>query len=60
MNKVTLPLIKQVPLFLVYCRDTGLSENTQKNYERYLNKFIFWLGKKNKNYLYLNFGIIFQ
>ena len=43
------PIIKYIPDFLDYCEvEKGLSDNTQKNYKRYLNKFVFWLKKKNK------------
>ncbi len=43
------PIIEYIPDFLDYCEvEKGLSDNTQKNYKRYLNKFIFWLEKKNK------------
>ena len=51
MQKSNKPIIKQVPDFLDYCEiEKGLSDNTQKNYSRYLNKFIGWLkatGKEN-------------
>ncbi len=42
-------VIKQIPDFLDYCEiEKGLSDNTQKNYSRYLNKFIVWLKTGNK------------
>lgn len=38
--------------FLDYCEvERGLSLNTQKNYQRYLQKFKEWLKKKNKEAL---------
>ncbi|MFA5086387.1 MAG: tyrosine-type recombinase/integrase [Candidatus Paceibacterota bacterium] len=51
MQKSNKPIIKQVPDFLDYCEiEKGLSDNTQKNYSRYLKKFTDWLkatGKEN-------------
>ena len=45
-------IIRYIPDFLDYCEvEKGLSDNTQRNYKIYLNKFIFWLGKKNKKNL---------
>ncbi|MDD5098376.1 MAG: tyrosine-type recombinase/integrase [Candidatus Pacebacteria bacterium] len=44
MQKSAKPIIKQIPDFLDYCEiEKGLSDNTQKNYSRYLKKFIDWL-----------------
>lgn len=49
MKKSNKPIIKHVPDFLDYCEvEKGLSDNTQRNYERYLQKFIFWLKYKKK------------
>jgi site-specific recombinase XerD len=49
MKKSNNPIIKHIPDFLDYCEvEKGLSNNTQKNYQRYLNKFKFWLEKTNK------------
>ncbi|MFZ3054732.1 MAG: tyrosine-type recombinase/integrase [Minisyncoccales bacterium] len=49
MQKSNKPIIKQIPDFLDYCEiEKGLSDNTQKNYSRYLNKFVIWLKAKNK------------
>jgi site-specific recombinase XerD len=49
MNKSNKPIIKHIPDFLDYCEvEKGLSSNTQKNYQRYLNKFKFWLEKTDK------------
>ncbi len=49
MNKSKISIIKHIPDFLDYCEvEKGLSNNTQKNYERYLNKFVFWLKKINQ------------
>jgi site-specific recombinase XerD len=48
MKKSNQPIIKHIPYFLDYCEiEKGLSNKTQENYQRYLNKFIMWL-KKNK------------
>lgn len=48
MKKSNISIIKHIPDFLDYCEiEQGLSDNTQQNYQRYLNKFTFWL-KKNK------------
>jgi site-specific recombinase XerD len=44
MNYSNKPIIKHIPDFLDYCEiEKGLSENTQKNYSRYLKKFTDWL-----------------
>ena len=52
MEKSNKPIIKHIPDFLDYCEiEKGLSDNTQKNYQRYLNKFKFWLKKTNKENL---------
>jgi len=41
------PIIKHIPDFLDYCEvEKGLRNNTQKNYQRYLNKFVGWLKSK--------------
>ncbi|MFH1656206.1 MAG: tyrosine-type recombinase/integrase [Candidatus Nealsonbacteria bacterium] len=49
MNKSNIPIIKHIPNFLDYCEvEKGLSDKTQKNYDRYLNKFKFWLKSINK------------
>ncbi|MEA3292929.1 MAG: tyrosine-type recombinase/integrase [Patescibacteria group bacterium] len=49
MNKSNIPIIKHIPDFLDYCEvEKGLSNNTQKNYQRYLNKFKLWCKKANK------------
>jgi site-specific recombinase XerD/intein/homing endonuclease len=49
MKKSDIPIIKQIPDFLDYCEvEKGLSEKTQINYSRYLNKFILWLKGSNK------------
>lgn len=47
MKKSNLPIIKHIPYFLDYCEiEKGLKDNTQKNYQRYLNKFVNWLKYK--------------
>jgi len=49
MKKSNISVIKHIPDFLDYCEvEKGLSNNTQRNYEHYLNKFILWLKKTNK------------
>jgi site-specific recombinase XerD len=49
MQKSNKPIIKQIPDFLDYCEiEKGLSDNTQKNYSRYLKKFTDWLRAANK------------
>ena len=41
------PIIKQIPDFLDFCEvEKGLRENTQKNYQRYLHKFVGWLKSR--------------
>lgn len=47
MQKSNKPIIKYIPDFLDYCEvEKGLSDSTQRNYQRYLNKFISWLKYK--------------
>ncbi len=49
MTKSEKPILKHIPDFLDYCEiEKGLSDNTQKNYSRYLNKFREWLTMTNK------------
>lgn len=49
MKKSDKPITKHIPDFLDYCEiEKGLSDNTQKNYKRYLRKFESWLKKTNK------------
>ena len=44
MEKSDKTIIKHIPDFLDYCEvEKGLRDNTQKNYQRYLNKFVGWL-----------------
>lgn len=46
------PIIQHIPDFLDYCEvEKGLSDNTQKNYHRYLKKFTHWLKSVNKSEL---------
>ncbi|MDD5638476.1 MAG: tyrosine-type recombinase/integrase [Candidatus Pacebacteria bacterium] len=41
-------IIEHIPDFLDYCEvEKGLSDNTQENYKRYLDKFREWLKYKN-------------
>jgi site-specific recombinase XerD len=52
MQNSNKPLIKHIPDFLDYCEvEKGLSNRTQENYQRYLQKFILWLKKTNKEAL---------
>jgi len=46
MLKSSKSVIDHIPNFLDYCQKKGLSINTQKNYQRYLRKFISWLKYK--------------
>lgn len=49
MKKSNSPIIQHIPDFLDYCEiEKGLSDNTQKNYQRYLSKFVSWLESKNE------------
>jgi len=49
MKKSDKSIIKHVPDFLDYCEvEKGLSNKTQENYQRYLQKFILWLKKAKK------------
>jgi integrase/recombinase XerD len=49
MNQSTKPIINHIPDFLDYCEiEKGLSENTQINYRRYLQRFIDWLKNAKK------------
>ncbi len=48
MKKSNKPMISHIPDFLDYCEvEKGLRDNTQENYQRYLNKFVGWLKYKN-------------
>lgn len=52
MQKSNKPIIKYIPDFLDYCEiEKGLSDNTQKNYSRYLKKFTDWLKATHKENL---------
>jgi site-specific recombinase XerD len=47
MKKINKTIIESIPDFLDYCEvEKGLANNTQKNYQRYLNKFVNWLKMK--------------
>ncbi|MDD4358643.1 MAG: tyrosine-type recombinase/integrase [Candidatus Pacebacteria bacterium] len=49
MNESNIPIINHITDFLDYLEiERGLSDNTQKNYSRYLNKFSLYLKLKNK------------
>jgi site-specific recombinase XerD len=46
------PIIKHIPDFIDYCEvEKGLSEKTQINYTRYLQKLILWLKASKKEFL---------
>ncbi|XOB46485.1 MAG: tyrosine-type recombinase/integrase [Candidatus Nealsonbacteria bacterium] len=50
MKKSNTPIIKHIPDFLDYCEvEKGLSNKTQENYQRYLQKFVSWLKKAKKS-----------
>lgn len=52
MKESNLPIIKHIPNFLEYCEvEKGLSEKTLRNYNHYLQKFVFWLRKVKKENL---------
>jgi len=52
MRKSKKPMINHILDFLDYCEvEKGLAYNTQKNYDRYLKKFTFWLKKSKKEKL---------
>ena len=52
MQKLDKTIIKHIPDFLDYCEvEKGLSNRTQENYQRYLQKFILWLKKTGKEAL---------
>ena len=47
MEKTNKAIISTIPDFLDYCEvEKGLSSNTQRNYQLYLNKFVSWLKYK--------------
>ncbi len=49
MHKSEKPIIRHTPDFLDYCEvERGLSDNTQKNYRRFLYKFERWLKLQKK------------
>ena len=49
MKKSQKPIIEHIPDVLDYCEiEKGLSNNTQENYHRYLQRFVEWLEKNNK------------
>lgn len=53
MNQSNIPIIKHIPDFLDYCEvEKGLSDKTQENYKRYLQKFIFWLKMAKKEAIF--------
>lgn len=49
MKKSNKPIIEHIPDFLDYCEiEKGLSNKTQENYQRYLQRFVAWLKKTNQ------------
>jgi site-specific recombinase XerD len=47
MQNSTKPIPQHISDFLDYCEvEKGLRDNTQKNYQRYLNKFVGWLKSR--------------
>lgn len=52
MEKSSKSIIKHINDFLDYCDvEKGLSENTQRDYKKYLQKFVSWLKDNNKENL---------
>jgi site-specific recombinase XerD len=52
MKRSNTPIIKHIPDFLDYCEvEKGLADKTQRNYDRYLTKFVLWLKKTKKETL---------
>ncbi|MBI2577793.1 MAG: tyrosine-type recombinase/integrase [Candidatus Wildermuthbacteria bacterium] len=52
MNPSLKPILEHISDFLDYCEvERGLSDNTQKNYSRYLHKFEKWLKSRGKQNL---------
>ncbi|MBI2042043.1 MAG: tyrosine-type recombinase/integrase [Candidatus Nealsonbacteria bacterium] len=49
MNQSNKSIIEYIPDFLDYCEvEKGLSDKTQENYKRYLDKFVYWLKAVKK------------
>lgn len=49
MKKSNISIIKHIPDFLDYCEvEKGLSDKTQEDYNRYLQRFIHWLKNTKK------------
>lgn len=49
MKKSNKTIIDHIPDFLDYCEvEKGLSDRTQENYQRYLQKFVIWLKGAKK------------
>src|SRR3989344_8551813 len=49
VQKSNKTIIEYIPDFLDYCEvEKGLSDKTQENYKRYLDKFIYWLKATKK------------
>ncbi len=49
MDKSNKTIIEYIPDFLDYCEvEKGLSDKTQENYKRYLDKFVYWLKASKK------------
>jgi site-specific recombinase XerD len=53
MKKSDKTIIKHIPDFLDYCEvEKGLTDKTQQNYSRYLQKFVIWLKNTKKEALF--------
>lgn len=48
MEKSSTSIINHIPLFLAYYKKEGYSHHTQENYKRYLDRFVSWPKKTNK------------
>lgn len=48
MTNPDTPLIRYISEFLAYYKENGYSANTQESYKHYLNQFVLWLKKYNK------------
>lgn len=49
MKKIDKSIIAYIPDFLDYCEvEKGLTDKTQEDYSRYLNRFVSWLKKTGK------------
>ena len=52
MKQSNKPIIDHIPDFLDYCEvEKGLADKTQRNYDRYLRRFVLWLKKAKKAHI---------